>query len=85
LLEAINDVANDLLDGVTIVLSGVMSLLAREKLEYWINAHGGKCTGSISGKTDILITGTKLEDGREVIMGGKYRKAMEKGTSIMSE
>lgn len=83
--DAINDVRDDLLEGLTIVLTGVMELLAREKLDQWIFAHGGKCTGSVSGKTNMLIVGTKLEDGREVTAGSKYRKAMEKGTEIMTE
>jgi BRCT domain type II-containing protein len=61
-----HDIALDLLDGLTIVLTGVMINLAREKLEAWICEHGGRCTCSVSGKTDILITGSKLEDGREV-------------------
>ena len=52
-----HDVKLDLLDGLTIVLTGVMVHLAREKLESWICEHGGRCTGSVSGKTSILITG----------------------------
>lgn len=43
-----------------------MVLLAREKLESWIMEHGGRYTSAISGKTNMLITGVKLEDGREV-------------------
>lgn len=52
-----------------------MELMARDKLEVFINSHGGKCTGSISGKTTHLVHGVKLEDGRDVTQGGKYRKA----------
>lgn len=58
--------ADDLLEGLTIVLTGVFQELGREKLENFINTHGGRCTGSVSGKTNYLITGHKLEDGREV-------------------
>jgi BRCT domain type II-containing protein len=60
------EVPFDILDGYTIVLTGVMVLLAREKLESWIMEHGGRYTSAISGKTNMLITGVKLEDGREV-------------------
>ena len=73
------------MQGMTIVLTGVMSVIGREKLEYFINSHGGRCTGSISGKTDYLITGTRLEDGREVCDGNKYKTAVQKGTTILDE
>ena len=46
---------------------------------------GGRKTGSVSGKTDYLITGYKLEDGREVTQGGKYRKATALKTIILDE
>ena len=69
------EVPNDILQGCTIVLTGVMELIGREKLEMFINSHGGKCTGSVSGKTTHLIIGVKLEDGREVTQGHKYRTA----------
>lgn len=62
-----------------------MSVIGREKLEYFINSHGGRCTGSISGKTDYLITGTRLEDGREICDGNKYKAAKQKGTTILDE
>ena len=62
-----------------------MQFLAREKLETWTNEHGGKTTGSVSGKTDILIIGKKLEDGREVDQGNKYKTAKQKGTTIYDE
>lgn len=39
----------------------------------------------MSGKTDILVTGYKLEDGREVTQGSKYRNATDKGTEILTE
>lgn len=61
-----DEIADDLLKGLTIVLTGVFELIGREKLENFISNHGGKCTGSISGRTTHLIIGVKLEDGREV-------------------
>jgi NAD-dependent DNA ligase len=67
------------------VLTGVFEELGREKLEQFINSHGGRCTGSVSGKTNYLITGTKLEDGREVTQGNKYKNAVAKGTEILNE
>lgn len=73
------------LDGLTIVCSGIFENISREKLEEFIGAHGGKCTGSVSGRTDYLIVGYKLEDGREVTQGSKYRKATQLGTPILNE
>lgn len=52
--------------GTTMVLTGVFEMLAREKLETFINQHGGRCTSAVSGKTTHLIIGVKLEDGREI-------------------
>ena len=54
------------LAGLTIVVSGIFNEITRDKLENMIALYGGRCTGSISGKTDYLVTGYKLEDGREV-------------------
>ena len=65
-VEDKNEVAGDLLEGLTLVLTGVFETIGREKLEYFINSHAGRCTGSVSGKTTHLIHGVKLEDGREV-------------------
>lgn len=80
-----NEVADDLLSGLTIVLTGVFETIGREKLEHFINNHSGRCTGSVSGKTSYLIHGTKLEDGRECSMGNKYKTAKTKGVKILSE
>lgn len=46
---------------------------------------GGFSKSAVSGKTDYLIIGSKLEDGREVTEGRKYRMAKEKGTKILTE
>ena len=50
-----------------------------------ITEYGGRCTGSVSGKTDYLVVGYKMEDGREVTQGGKYKGAKAKGTKIIDE
>jgi BRCT domain type II-containing protein len=73
------------LDGLTIVLSGIFLKLAREKLKDFIENHGGRCTGSVSGKTTHLVVGHKLEDGRDVIEGSKYKTAKAKGIKILFE
>ena len=73
------------MDGLTIVVSGVFNDITREKLESMIVDYGGRCTGSVSGKTDYLIIGYKLEDGREVTQGGKYKNATAKKKPILDE
>lgn len=75
----------DFLEGLTIVCSGIFENISREKLEEFINSHGGRCTGSVSGKTSYLITGYKLEDNREVTQGRKYTTAQKNGTPILTE
>lgn len=54
-----------------------MPSIDRDTAEKIVKNHGGKVTGSISGKTNYLVIGEKLEDGREVTEGSKYRKANE--------
>ncbi len=39
----------------------------------------------MSGKTDYLLVGTRLEDGRAVTEGSKYRTALEKGVKLLTE
>ena len=46
---------------------------------------GASITGAISGRTNYLIAGEKLEDGRLVEQGAKYREALVKGTKIIRE
>lgn len=73
------------LKNLTIVVSGVFLSITREEMENTIKRLGGKQTGSVSGKTDYLVIGHQMEDGREITQGGKYRKAKEKGTKIVDE
>lgn len=49
--------------------------IPRDTLEKIIKENGGKVTGSVSGKTNYLIIGEVLEDGRAVEEGRKYKAA----------
>ena len=69
--------ASDLLAGKTIVISGNFSI-SRDEMKALIEANGGKNSGSVSGKTDYLLAGTK--PGPE-----KIKKAEELGISIIDE
>ena len=73
------------LDGLTIVVSGVFQSVTRDQIENMVTEYGGRKTGSVSGKTNYLIVGHKMEDGREVTQGGKYRNAKAKGIPILDE
>lgn len=55
-----------------------MESLGREQVEDLILRFGGKVANSVSGKTDILVAGTLLDDGRPVQESSKYRTAREK-------
>jgi len=83
--KADEDEKPQVLAGLTIVVSGVFNEVSREKLEAIISAYGARVTGSVSGKTDYLVTGYKLEDNREVTLGGKYKAAVAKGKPILDE
>lgn len=54
------------LDGFRLVCSGEFELITRKKLEDLIDKLGGTRTTAVSGKTDYLIVGYKMEDGRDV-------------------
>jgi BRCT domain type II-containing protein len=82
---AVDNGNEEWLDGLTFVLTGVFDVISRDKLEEFIVKHGGRCTTGVSGKTNYLIAGYKLEDGREVSQGSKYRKAETLGTPILDE
>ena len=65
------------LDGLTIVISGNFSI-SRDEMKALITAHGGKNSGSISGKTSYLLAGEKA--GPE-----KLKKAEALGVEVISE
>lgn len=66
------------LDGMTFVVSGVFENFSRDEIKADIESHGGKVSGSISGKTTYLLAGERM--GPE-----KLKKAEKLGVKIMSE
>ena len=67
------------------MVSGIFDAISRDGLEKFIEDKGGKKTGAVSGKTNYLIVGHKMEDGREVSQGGKYKAAKAKSIPIYTE
>ena len=68
---------SDALAGKTIVISGNFSV-SRDEMKALIEAHGGKNSGSVSGKTAFLLAGTK--PGPE-----KLKKAESLGIPVLDE
>ena len=72
---------NKPLKGKIIVLSGEM-IIPKEYLKVILLNLGAKVTSAISNKTDILIHGETLEDGRKINLGRKYKMAKGKKVKI---
>jgi replication factor C subunit 1 len=72
-------------DDMKIAVSGVFQTLSRDEVESFILDNGGKVSSSISGKTDLLVVGHVLEDGRQVTEGNKFKTATEKKVKILTE
>ena len=73
----IAEAASSALEGKTIVISGNFSI-SRDEMKALIVSHGGKNSGSISGKTTFLLAGEK--PGPE-----KLKKAETLGVRIINE
>ena len=76
-VEASQQKISSALEGRTIVVSGNFSV-SRDDIKALISAHGGKNSGSVSGKTSYLLAGEK--PGPE-----KIRKAESLGVEIIDE
>ena len=71
------------LSGTTFVFSGVLENMSRDASEEFVKTLGGRVTSAVSGKTDYLVVGDILEDGRPYSEGSKYRKAKETDVIIV--
>ncbi len=71
-------VASGKLEGMSFVVSGVFEHFSREEIKAHIENHGGKVSGSISGKTTYLLVGERM--GPE-----KLKKAEKLGVKILPE
>ena len=69
---------SDILQGKSIVVSGVFSHHSRDEYKAMIEAHGGKNVGSVSKKTSFILAGENM--GPE-----KRKKAESLGVEILTE
>lgn len=65
------------LEGLTFVLSGALPTYSRDQAKSLIEQHGGRVTGSVSGRTDYLVVGDSP--------GSKLQKAEDLGVEIIDE
>ncbi|MEO2012748.1 MAG: NAD-dependent DNA ligase LigA [Fuerstiella sp.] len=65
------------LSGKSLVVTGTLARMSRDEAQQLIRDHGGKASGSVSGKTDYLIAGEKA--------GSKLTKAQGLGVRILTE
>lgn len=65
------------ISGKTFVLTGTLHTMTRDEAKQKIRLAGGKVSGSVSKKTDYVVTGDDP--------GSKYEKAKELGVNILSE
>lgn len=66
------------LEGLSIVISGVFTKHSRDEYKTMIEQHGGKNSGSISGKTNYILAGENM--GPE-----KLKKAQSLGVKLLNE
>ena len=69
---------SDILQGKSIVVSGVFAHHSRDEYKAMIEAHGGKNVGSVSKKTSFILAGENM--GPE-----KRKKAEMLGVEILTE
>ena len=64
-------------EGKTFVITGTLPTMSREEAKAFIEAHGGRVTGSVSKKTDYLLAGEAA--------GSKLAKAQSLGVPVLDE
>lgn len=69
--------SGEALQGLTIVVTGTLPTLGRKEAAELIENNGGKCTGSVSKKTDYLVAGEAA--------GSKLTKAQSLGVPVITE
>ncbi len=71
------ELASNVLEGKTVVLTGTLPTLSRKEASDLIEKHGGKTSSSVSKKTDYVLAGESA--------GSKLTKAQDLGIEILDE
>ena len=74
---AANEKQNDFWQGKIVVLTGSLQSLTRDDAKQRIENSGGRVTGSVSSKTDLVVAGENP--------GSKIAKAQELGIEVIDE
>ena len=69
--------ASNVLEGMTIVVTGTLKNHTRQQIEQMIKDHGGKTSSSVSKKTALLVAGENA--------GSKLDKANQLGIEVITE
>lgn len=72
-----SEASGNKLTGLTLVVTGTLPTLGRNEAIELIESNGGKCTGSVSKKTDYLVAGEAA--------GSKLTKAQSLGIPVITE
>lgn len=72
-----SDVKSDKLAGLTFVITGTLPDMTRDEAKTLIEQNGGKCSGSVSGKTSYVLAGEEA--------GSKLTKAQQLGVTVISQ
>lgn len=76
-LEYESKVSDTRLLGMTFVLTGTLPTYTRDEASKIIESYGGKCSSSVSKKTDYVLAGAEA--------GSKLTKAQQLGVKIINE
>ncbi|KAK2196062.1 bifunctional P-loop containing nucleoside triphosphate hydrolase/Sec1-like superfamily/ATPase [Babesia duncani] len=75
------------IEGLRFVFTGILKSLDRDTASANVRRMGGIVVSAVSGKTDYLVVGEILENGKHYTTGNKYKKATElnktKGVGIV--
>ena len=77
MVEGEKEGATDKLAGLTFVITGTLPNMGRKEAQELIELNGGKCSGSVSKKTNYLVAGEAA--------GSKLDKANALGVTVLDE